>query len=590
MAGVWKRDGTIAVTKGSKKVVGTGTTFADPKNAAAKGHLLVMVTGAAVDLYEVDYSESNSVFYLVEAYRGDTGTGKAYAIDTSRTDSIPEFARRLNATLGSYQQQSDAFQALLTSNAATIEVTAPDGTKQTLIPWKRVTSEGEGQATRAKAEADKAAASAEESKSAPRAAIPYMDYARYGINGKTPTLSLDFIKNEHRLYEGMAQGFNLKPLSQLMTFTRAGSAKAQGPLVMESAANDVLRVGYSGGAKLGALLEQQVTNLMLWPHPIAQGGSSGNQGQWYYNDNTKLTLSSISVTLPDGTTGAASRAAGLNMGYVRFTIGGVAGFTASLFVRDIVGQITLRGIAAGYTSWNATLNADGSVATSPTTGSLTVEKCPNGWFRIGMYDHAATSGYELQMGSGTINAVTIWGGQLESGAVMTSYIPTSGSQVTRANDVFRRTLTTELNTVYQSAFTVYFEFIPLALYTNGFIFQFDDGTASAPKFYMYFNASGVGNPSLPNLWAPGESKKVAISFVDNGDGNCTVIRSSNGDPAISNVQAITGDSFRNIKRLSLASRYLTTPAGGWSGATGNLKSFAIFPVALSANELVEITK
>lgn len=161
MAGVWKRDGTIAVTKGSKKVVGTGTTFADPKNAAAKGHLLVMVTGTAVDLYEVDYSESNTVFYLVEAYRGATGTGKAYAIDTSRTDSIPEFARRLNATLGAYQQQSDAFQALLTSDAATIEVTAPDGTKHTMIPWKRVTSEGEGQAARAKAEADKAAASAD---------------------------------------------------------------------------------------------------------------------------------------------------------------------------------------------------------------------------------------------------------------------------------------------------------------------------------------------------------------------------------------------------------------------------------------------
>lgn len=161
MAGVWKRDGTIAVTKGSKKVVGTGTTFADPKNAAAKGHLLVMVVGTAVDLYEVDYAESNTVFYLVEAYRGESGTGKAYAIDTSRTDSIPEFARRLNVTLGAYQQQSDALQALLTSDAAEITVTAPDGTIHKMIPWKRVTSEGEGQAARAKTEADKATASAD---------------------------------------------------------------------------------------------------------------------------------------------------------------------------------------------------------------------------------------------------------------------------------------------------------------------------------------------------------------------------------------------------------------------------------------------
>lgn len=160
MAGVWKRDGTVAVTNGNKKVTGTGTTFADTKNGVAKGHLFCITSGTSVDFYEVDYVVSNTELYLVQSYRGTTATGKAYEIITTFSDSVPEFARRLTATLSAYQQQSDAFQALLTSNAATIEVTAPDGTKQTLIPWKRVTSEGEGQATRAKAEADKAAASA----------------------------------------------------------------------------------------------------------------------------------------------------------------------------------------------------------------------------------------------------------------------------------------------------------------------------------------------------------------------------------------------------------------------------------------------
>ncbi len=160
MAGVWKRDGTVAVTNGNKKVTGTGTTFADTKNGVAKGHLFCITSGTSVDFYEVDYVVSNTELYLVQAYRGTTATGKAYEIITTFSDSVPEFARRLTATLSAYQQQSDAFQALLTSSAATIEVTAPDGTKQTLIPWKRVTSEGEGQAARAKTEADKAAASA----------------------------------------------------------------------------------------------------------------------------------------------------------------------------------------------------------------------------------------------------------------------------------------------------------------------------------------------------------------------------------------------------------------------------------------------
>lgn len=160
MAGVWKRDGTVAVTNGNKKVTGTGTTFADTKNGVAKGHLFCITSGTSVDFYEVDYAVSNTELYLVQAYRGVTATGKAYEIITTFSDSVPEFARRLTATLSAYQQQSDAFQALLTSNAATIEVPAPDGTKQTLIPWKRVTSDGEGQAARAKVEADKATAAA----------------------------------------------------------------------------------------------------------------------------------------------------------------------------------------------------------------------------------------------------------------------------------------------------------------------------------------------------------------------------------------------------------------------------------------------
>lgn len=156
MAGVWKRDGTVAVTNGNKKVTGTGTTFADTKNGVAKGHLFCITSGTSVDFYEVDYVVSNTELYLVQAYRGVTATGKAYEIITTFSDSVPEFARRLTATLSAYQQQSDAFQALLTSTATTVEVTAPDGTKQTLIPWKRVTSEGEGQAARAKTEADRA--------------------------------------------------------------------------------------------------------------------------------------------------------------------------------------------------------------------------------------------------------------------------------------------------------------------------------------------------------------------------------------------------------------------------------------------------
>ncbi|MFQ2093023.1 LamG-like jellyroll fold domain-containing protein [Aeromonas taiwanensis] len=213
MAGVWKRDGTVAVTNGNKKVTGTGTTFADTKSGVAKGHLFCITSGTSVDFYEVDYVVSNTELYLVQAYRGTTATGKAYEVITTFSDSVPEFARRLTATLSAYQQQSDAFQALLTSTATTIEVTAPDGTKQTLIPWKRVTSEGEGQATRAKAEADKAASSAAAAATAVLAAkLP------------TPDVSIPFTTDGRMTHgKGAPVLVGTTPVAQLVTYERLGS-------------------------------------------------------------------------------------------------------------------------------------------------------------------------------------------------------------------------------------------------------------------------------------------------------------------------------------------------------------------------------
>lgn len=279
MAGVWKRDGTIAVTKGSKKVVGTGTTFADPKNAAAKGHLLVMVAGTAVELYEVDYAESNTVFYLVEAYRGDTGTGKAYAIDTSRTDSIPEFARRLNATLGAYQQQSDAFQALLTSDAATIEVTAPDGTKHTMIPWKRVASEGEGQATRAKAEADKAAASAvlagdivlQSAMPLPDVWLPLNDDLRMitGFGGDVKVGELTVAKRANFERVTGATYVNKSTGIRVAAAINEPRFEAGGLLIEKASTNLFTQSGYSGSSMVSNNVENSI--LVKYTDPIMGG-------------------------------------------------------------------------------------------------------------------------------------------------------------------------------------------------------------------------------------------------------------------------------------------------------------------------------
>ncbi|MGS3139375.1 hypothetical protein ACB316_14285 [Aeromonas sanarellii] len=129
MAGLWYRSGTIAVTGGSKKVVGTGTTWKSGVYKPDKGHL---VWGPDGKPYELDYVESDTVLYLVTAYSGVTATGMAYSIDITRTSTIPAFSRELSAQLAYAQAQYDSWQQILTGSGM-VTLTAPDG-QQVQVP------------------------------------------------------------------------------------------------------------------------------------------------------------------------------------------------------------------------------------------------------------------------------------------------------------------------------------------------------------------------------------------------------------------------------------------------------------------------
>lgn len=129
MAGLWYRSGTIAVTGGSKKVVGTGTTWKSGVYKPDKGHL---VWGPDGKPYELDYVESDTVLYLVTAYSGVTATGMAYSIDITRTSTIPAFSRELSAQLAYAQAQYDSWQQVLTGTGM-VTLTAPDG-QQIQVP------------------------------------------------------------------------------------------------------------------------------------------------------------------------------------------------------------------------------------------------------------------------------------------------------------------------------------------------------------------------------------------------------------------------------------------------------------------------
>ena len=416
MAGVWKRDGTVAVTNGNKKVTGTGTTFADTKNGVAKGHLFCITSGTSVDFYEVDYVVSNTELYLVQSYRGTTATGKAYEIITTFSDSVPEFARRLTATLSAYQQQSDAFQALLTSTAATIEVTAPDGTKQTLIPWKRVTSEGEGQAARAKVEADRSKTEADRALTEADRAAGIVAAAALPLPDVWAPLS-----DSLRMITGYGREVKVGEdvVARMVNFSRSTTATYIGKdgRLKTAAANE------PRFEKEGLLIEGQSQNIFIASDAIAATSAASvstsvvtDEGIAAFTsviNKTKVVRAIQTVNAPGNT---------ITLQSSMFVAGKT--YTASVWCRTDAGaSIQFRLQPHGFSPAPIVVTGDKWVRRSVT---FTIPS-----------DYSAAGGLLFSINQGEYIGIPLYftGLQVEELPFASSYIPTNGAAVTRAADL-----------------------------------------------------------------------------------------------------------------------------------------------------------
>ncbi|MEQ9944096.1 hypothetical protein ABRP58_18850 [Pectobacterium aroidearum] len=136
----WYKTGSIAATDGSKIITGTGTQFTNPLNGVSAGRMLLLPGSGTVQIYEIESVQSDTELTLVSAFSGATGSGKLYAIPTSPSVSIEQFAHEFASTLAYYQQQLQGWQSILTGTGD-VTLTTPDGQSVTVrsqSEWDRL--------------------------------------------------------------------------------------------------------------------------------------------------------------------------------------------------------------------------------------------------------------------------------------------------------------------------------------------------------------------------------------------------------------------------------------------------------------------
>ena len=331
--------------------------------------------------------------------------------------------------------------------------------------------------------------------------------------------------------------------------------------VKEVTRDNVPRIDYTGGGCPHILAEPQRTNIIEYSEDFANS----------YWAKTDVNIESNAAVSPDGTQNADTLNIFSGNFFYKPITSGAGTFTLSCYVKVASGTLDFK-----MQSFNGT---DGADASSTFTANTNWQR-----FEFTTTVTIDSNFYPVQVSGLVGGDFLIWGAQLEEGSYATSYIPTSGSTVTRNQDIFTRD---GIGSLINSTEGVLF--VEMAAFSNdgtNRTIALSDGTGNNLVRLYFSNSSNrivaqvkVGGSTQVTFDITGitviDFNKVALKYKEN-DFSIWINGVERGTDT-------SGTTPTSMNRLALDN------GSGSENLFGKVKQLQVYKTALSDTQLAALT-
>ena len=391
-------------------------------------------------------------------------------------------------------------------------------------------------------------------------------------------------------FQGTIEQIRLREITDAdFDFARTSTAtRVNEDYLIETVAANIPRLDYTNGVAQ-ILVENASTNLVTYSEDFSQ---------WTPNFGANIT--SNSIVSPDGTQNASKLIPSSSVERQGITIDVTANGDISMSVFAKKGEYSViqfsDAINGGYF-----INFDlqtGLIGSSNTMQGK-IENVGNDWYRCSAsysssnsilrfrlsIAESSTSGRLVDFAGNSSDGLYLWGAQLENSTYTTSYIPTSGTTITRAAETLTNAGNSDL--LNDNAGTLYCEIAALTETDSRRDISFSDGTANDNVVRISFHS--VTNTIRGQVRAGGVLV-VSLSYVVPDTKNFhKVALSYNSSRARLFIDGVRVGLDTSVT-LPTGLNTLDFNAGGPTGPFyGKCKTVAVFKEALSESEMACLT-